>query len=228
MEGTKESDLVTAVLMYAIRCLAEGDYPALRRMRFGPKEIEALREMSLSDLYRVASLRAHCLEIRLDQQVYWPMMDHLQQQRESEETQQTLIAADAPLEMMQSLFGLSPREYSRMRRMLSVDPSVGRPPEPDEDSTHRLWHAWVAQATEDETKSKSGTGSIPPSTSALVSTYLALQTETGLSMRVIWNLTQRWDEYGDLSDQSDPLDKSHQPHHVNAGSTQRHKAVIGQ
>jgi len=191
MEGTKESDLVTAVLMYAIRCLAEKDYPALRNMNFGPREIEALRDMSLSDLYRVESLRVHCLQIGLDRQVYWPMMDHLRQQRESEETQQTLIAADAPLEMMQTLFGLGPREYSRMRRMLSVDPSVGRPPEPDEESTHRLWHAWVDHVGDDESGPLSATA------------YLELHAQTGLSMRAIWNLTQRWDQYGDLTGQSE-------------------------
>ena len=61
MEGTKEADLVTAVLMYAMRCLAEGDQAALRNMNFGVKEIEALREMRIADLYRVESLRAHCL-----------------------------------------------------------------------------------------------------------------------------------------------------------------------
>ncbi len=44
MQGTKEADLVAAVLLYAIRCLAEGDQVALRNMRFGPQEIEALRE----------------------------------------------------------------------------------------------------------------------------------------------------------------------------------------
>ena len=43
MEGTKEADLITAVLMYALRCLAEGDQVALRNMNFGPREIEALR-----------------------------------------------------------------------------------------------------------------------------------------------------------------------------------------
>ncbi len=63
MEGTKEADLVVAVLMYAIRYLAEGDLAALRNMKFGPKEIEALREMSLADLYRIESLRAHCLDV---------------------------------------------------------------------------------------------------------------------------------------------------------------------
>lgn len=191
MQDTKESDLVTAVLMYALRCLTEGDYPALRNMNFGPREIEALREMSLSDLYRIESLRGHCLQIALDRQVYWPMMNHLRQQRASEEAQQALIAEDAPLEMMQALFGLGPREYSRMRRMLSVAPSVGRPPEPDEESSHRLWHAWVDRVGENET------GPLSPTT------YLELHAETGLSMRAIWTLTQRWDQYGDLDVQGD-------------------------
>ncbi len=187
MEGSKESDLVTAILMYAIRCLAEGDHIALRNMNFGPREIEALREMSLSDLYRVESLRVHCLKIGLDRQVYWPMMDHLRQQRESEEIQQTLIAADAPLEMMQTLFGVGPREYSRMRRMLSVNPSVGRPPEPDEAGTHMLWHAWVDRVGEDQSEPLSPTA------------YLELHAETGLPMRAIWSLIQRWGQYGDLT-----------------------------
>ena len=188
MDITKESALVTAVLMYALRCLAEGDQTALRNMNFGPREIDALREMTLADLYRVESLRAHCLEIGLNRQVYWPMMDHLRAQRESEELQRTLIGADAPLEMMQTLFGLGPREYSRLRRMLSVDPSVGRPPEPDEDSTHTLWHAWQTRVGEEETDP------------LLPEAYLEIHEETQLSMRAIWNLTQRWAQYGDLTD----------------------------
>ena len=35
MERTKEADLVTAVLIYAMRCLAEGDHAALRDLHFG-------------------------------------------------------------------------------------------------------------------------------------------------------------------------------------------------
>jgi hypothetical protein len=188
MDITKESALVTAVLMYAIRFLAEGDQTALRNMNFGPREIDALREMTLADLYRIESLRAHCLEIGLNRQVYWPMMDHLRAQRESEELQRTLIGADAPFEMMQTLFGISPREYSRLRRMLLVDPSVGRPSEPDEDSTHTLWHAWQARIGEEETDP------------LLPAAYLEIHEETRLSMRAIWNLTQRWAQYGDLTD----------------------------
>lgn len=185
MDGSKESDLVIAVLMYAVRCLAECDLAALRSMNFGPKEIEALREMSVSDLYRVETLRAHCLKIALNRQIYWPMMDHLRQHRESEETQRSLIAVDAPQEMMHTLFGVGPREYSRLRRMLSVAPSIGRPPDADEDESYKLWYAW------DEIGGKEGAGPLS------VDVYLDLHTETGLSMRAIWNLTQRWEQDGD-------------------------------
>ena len=190
MEGTKESDLITAVLMYAIRCLAEGDQAALRAMNFGPREIEALREMHLADLYRVESLRAHCLDIALNRDVYWPMIEHLRRQRESEELQQVLIAADAPLEMMQTLFGLGSREYTRLRRMLTVDPSVGRPAEPDEDSTHTLWNAWAQRAAREDD------GPLP------AKEYRAIHQETGSPMRAIWNLMQRWSQYGDLTGRS--------------------------
>ncbi len=191
METTKEADLVTAVLLYAIRCLAEGDQSALRNMKFGPSEIESLRELSLADLYRIESLRAHCLDIALNRQVYWPMIDHLRKQRESEETLQSLIAADAPHEMVLILFGVYARDYSRLRRILSVNPSVGRPPEPDEEISNRLWHAWSNRVGSEVS------GLLAPAE------YLELHRETGVPMRAIWNLTQRWTQYGNLTGQTD-------------------------
>ena len=191
MERTKEADLITAVLMYAIRCLAEGDHPALRYMNFGPREIEALRHMRLADLYRVESLRAHCLEIGLNREVYWPMIDHLQQQRQSEEWQQALITADAPLEMLQTLFGVGAREYTRLRRVLTIEPSVGRPLEPDEATSHRLWTAWKSRTGSEDAEVLSP------------ETYLELHHETNIPMRAVWNLTQRWAQFGDLTGEDD-------------------------
>ena len=189
MEGTKESDLVTAVLMYAMRCLAEGDQAALRDMNFGIKEIEALRALQVADLYRIESLRAHCLEIGLNRQVYWPMIERLTAERAMEETIQALIAADAPQEMMQVLFGLNGRDYTRLRRLLAADPAIGRPPELDEAGSRRLWAAWSTRVDDEA--------------SGLLTAedYLVLHKETGLSLRAIWSQTQRWAQYGPLDDQ---------------------------
>jgi hypothetical protein len=119
------------------------------------------------------------------------MIEHLRRQRETEDTLQSLLAADAPLEMLQILFGLNARDYSRLRRTLSVNPSVGRPPEPDEESSHRLWAAWSSRADGE------ASGLLPPAD------YLALHQETGVPLRAIWNLTQRWAQYGNLTGRSD-------------------------
>ncbi|MCP5348362.1 MAG: DUF2857 domain-containing protein [Pseudomonadales bacterium] len=185
MSSNKEADLTTAVLLYAMRCLAEGDQQALRAMNFGPKELGALKEMNLADLYRADTLRVHCLKIALDRTVFWPMLDNLRHQRESDDLQRELLAADAPLEMMRQLFGWSSREYTRWRRLLTLAPSVGRPPELNEADTHALWYAWQARI---EGRDQNALGA---------SDYLDLQQQTGIGLRSIWALVQRWETYGE-------------------------------
>ena len=182
MSGTKESELVTAVLLYAMRCLAEGDQHALRAMRFGPKEIEALRQLRVEDLYRMASLPAHCLAIGLDRKLFWPMMERVRALRESSELQEALIKADAPLEMMRVCFGLGTREYTRQRRMLVATPAIGRPPEPDEATARRLWRELAPKLE------SSGPGGLQPEA------YLAVHRETGVPVRAVWNAARRWIE----------------------------------
>ena len=209
MIGTKEADLVTAVLLYAMRCLAEGDQHALRAMQFGPQEIEALRELNLPDLYRVGTLQAHCLAISLDREVFWPMIAHLRATREAEELQRDLIQADAPLEMMRSLFGVGSREYTRLRRMLALEPAVGRPPEPDEETSHKLWRALSAHMQPDADEA------LDPKQ------YLTVHRESGASMRAIWNLAQRWLDYGDVYAGTDPPSTAKKPALAELGTMQR-------
>ncbi len=186
MLSNKDAELTAAVMLYALRCLTEGDTAALRNMNFGPREIEVLREMNLADLCHIENLRAHCLSITLDRHVYWPMMSHLKRLRESEDLQKSLIRADAPHSMMQTFFGMSGREYARLRRMLVVEAVLGRPPEPDEESTERLWESWR------ERSELLNDGLLPPQE------YLAMHEQTGISLRTIWSQTCRWSEYGPL------------------------------
>ena len=186
MKGAKEAELVTAVLLYAMRCLAEGDQHALRSMRFGAREIEALRGLSLEDLYRVASLPAHCLAIRVDRKLFWPMMERLRLARESKALQRELIQADAPSEMMRRFFGIGGREFTRQRRLLLAPRAVGRPPEPDEETAHRLWRALAPRL-------QAG-GPDGPGPEA----YLEVHRESGAPLRAVWNAAQRWLEYGDV------------------------------
>ena len=107
MTGTKEAQLTSAIMAFALHCVQEGDQSALRAMNFGPAEIRALQDLSMGDLCHLKEVRAHCLDVVLNRDVYWPMLSQLKQRRESESLQHTLIQADASLDMMQTFFGMS-------------------------------------------------------------------------------------------------------------------------
>ena len=173
MSRTKEADLVSAAFLYAARCLAEGDSHALRHLNFGTREVEALRGLTVTDIERAATLRGHFLEIRLDREAYWQIIAHLERERAAEAVQHALIRADAPLEMLELLFGIGAREHAVLCALLGVRPSVGRPPGADEATTHRLWAAYQARI---------GEGSSGPLAPA---DYLALHRETGAPLRTI-------------------------------------------
>lgn len=180
MSSSKEAELVAAVLLYAVRCLAEGDHPALAAMNFGPREVDALKGLTLADFSRLGTLQAHCLRATLNREVFWSLVEYLERERRAETVQLALIAADAPLEMMRALFGISSREYTRLRRWLGVTPVVGRPPEPEEALAEGVWQAWTRRATAREP------GQPAPEI------YLDIHRETGASLRGIWVLTRRW------------------------------------
>ena len=178
--ATKEGDLTAAVMLYASRCLREGDLLALRGMGFGPSELEALGALNLGDVQRAGALSAHCLEIRLAGPLFRRMMGILADMRKEEELQRTLIRADAPWEMMHALFGMANREYTRLRRALDVESGVGRPTDLDNDMANRLWSVLRGRLRADRDRP------LEPHE------FLAVHTECGVSLRALWTHARLW------------------------------------
>ena len=177
----KEYELTYAVLRYAADCLQEGDWPALRDLGFGPKEIEALRNLTLAELGLLARrLAGHALKARLDRPAFWAVLDQVRWEHEHRALRMEFVRRDAPAEMMQALFGMGAKEYAACRRAAEMPPSVGRPSEPDEETAHRVWQAWQDAGVEP--------GQAGPRD------WLAVADATGVSLRVIWRLVQRWME----------------------------------
>ena len=188
MTRTKEADLVSALYLYASRCWAEGDLPALRAMGFGREEVDALLSLTLTDIQRLCNVHGHPLKVELDARTFRLIVEHLRRERRKEETLRALVAADAPLPMMQALFGLTGKEYTGWRKLLNMPPSAGRPPDADEDESHRAWHAWRAMLGDRD----------PDEVEA--AELLALHEQTGVPMRSLWNLVQRWSTRGGPGD----------------------------
>ena len=182
MQRTKEGDLVTAIAIYAVRCLAEGDHASLRKMKFGKKEIDELSKMDLMDLSHIATLRSHCLEIGLNREIYWEMMRFLRTQRDAEDFKDKLVTLDAPYDLLKRFYGMSTREYTDRRRAFGDDSvtSAGRPEEPTDDESHRLWRLWKKLAGDQETRL------LTPEQ------YLELSADAEMSIRSVWLLCERW------------------------------------
>ncbi|MCY4129261.1 MAG: STY4526/YPO1902 family pathogenicity island replication protein [Gammaproteobacteria bacterium] len=178
--NTKEGSLVCAVLMYAMRCLAEGDLRSLQHMQFGEKEVEALRDLQMLDLSRVEAMKAHCLSVSLNRQVFWPMIDLLKRERKNEDLLNDLIDKNAPFDMLHELFGLSTREYAARRRHLPASLGQGRPQLPERSVEDELYAAWRKIVDGRNSYELNGAD------------YIDLHTKTGVSIRAVWSLVSKW------------------------------------
>ena len=179
-DSTKEGELLSAVMLYATRCFREGDLFGLRGMGFGPTEFQALETINLGDLQRAGTLSAHCLEIRVDGPLFRRVIERVAEMREDEELQRELIQADAPVEMMRSLFGMTARDYTKLRRALDVKDGVGRPAELDDDMQNRLWSMLRGRLQADCERP------MEPRE------FLAVRAKSGAPLRALWTLAQGW------------------------------------
>ena len=73
------------------------------------------------------------------------------------------------------------------RRLMTLAPAVCRNTELKETDTHALWYAWQSKVQADD----------KPTLTA--EDYLDLQQQTGIGLRSIWALVQRWETYGEGS-----------------------------
>jgi hypothetical protein len=167
------------VLRYLASCLSEGDWSALRDMGIGPKEAEALRGISLSELTNLErKLAGHVLHVELDRDAFWTVVEQIRRESELHRTRMQLISLDAPSDMMQALFGMGVKEYTFARRVIGAPPGVGRPPEPTEEQARVIWLAWESLGLEPSLA--------PPKV------WLELAKNLDLPLRLIWRVTQRW------------------------------------
>jgi hypothetical protein len=175
----KEFELTHAVLRYAASCLSEGDWSALRDMGIGPKEAEALKDITISELTNLErKLAGHVLRVELDRDAFWTVVGQIRREAELQQLRMEFVQLDAPSDMMQVLFGMGVKEYTFARRVLGAPPGVGRPPEPTEVEARAVWLAWEKLGLEPNL--------------ATPAVWRELAQETGLPLRLIWRVTQRW------------------------------------
>lgn len=178
---SKESELNYAVFMYAMRCVAEGDVDALRRIGFVPEDVPILDQLRMADLQALAASRAHALDIRIDRDAMQRLMDTMHRRRTRERLKQELLRLEAPLQMMAALFGMNAREYTAARDRIGVTGGIGRPRTQIDDDEARIWRLWVQLAD-----------AWNPQKLRHDDLWLVIGREEPSQLRNAWTAIQRW------------------------------------
>ena len=174
----KAGDFVVALVVYAMRCIEDGDTKRLIRMGFGAAEVEELAALRFGDIQRIERLESHCLDIKVDRRAFAEMIRRIRTDGRSQEWERRLIRSDAPLDMMRSLFGTNSREYTRLRELYEVS-TTGRPREPTEQEEARLWPVLARRVD------GAPDGVLPPAE------YITISEELGIPLRVVWRESKR-------------------------------------
>ena len=174
----KAGDFVVALVIYAMRCVQDGEMDTLARMGFGPAEVATLAGLRFGDLKRIERLRSHFLDIRVDRAAFSDLLDRIRGDGFSTEWEHALICAAAPFEMMRCLFGTTNRKYTTLRQSFGVS-SVGRPRDPTEAEAAAVWRQIVHR------RRTFGRETLLPAD------YLDISQQCGLPLRTVWRESKR-------------------------------------
>ena len=174
----KAGDFVVALVIYAMRCVQDGETDTLARMGFGPAEVASLTALRFGDLKRIEKLRSNFLDIRVDRAAFADLIRRIRGDGFSTEWEHALIRAEAPFDMMRCLFGTTNRSYTKLRQLFGVS-NVGRPRVPTEAESAALWRLIGRRLRE------SGREVLLPAD------YLAISEQSGVPLRTVWRESKR-------------------------------------
>ena len=171
-----EYEITHATIRYAMQCMQESNWHALREMGFGPRECEAIANLTLAELSALEQrIHGHVLKVQLNPALLWQALEDIKQETTKQHTLADLIQRDAPAEMMNVLFGMGEKTYTRMRRHFQVSTGVGRPAELHPDTIMAL------SAMLDRFDN-----ALSPAD------WVVASDELGLSLRTLWREYRRW------------------------------------
>ncbi|MDH5181004.1 MAG: DUF2857 domain-containing protein [Gammaproteobacteria bacterium] len=172
-----DSDLAYHVLMYAIHALAEGDLKSITKMGFTIDEIQQISQLPAKSIKHLARLSDHFLVVTPNHDSFTRIMAHVKQELAQDQLQDELLRLEAPITMMQTLYGMSTAEYLQRHTLLGLSSrGAGRPRHPSEEDQVSIWESWLRSE-----------GKLLPER------YIQVAEETKQPLRALWSLLQAWE-----------------------------------
>ena len=190
----KETEFMHSVILYCLRCHAEGDLTALHDMGFGGEEMRGIMSLTAAEQVKLAAHGTRLLSVTLDRDVFWQAVKNIDQDSDRETEINRLITHDAPLPMMYATTGMGSKSYSLKRRQFGMLKSpVGRPPVPSDETANSVFDKLAEIAERSDYQGPK--------------MFLDLfeELDRKVPLRVIWNLFHRWEREGRIKVTRGPI-----------------------
>jgi len=139
------------ILHFVIERIHEGHFDAVLALGFSWEQIRFLESLPGRDLHYLFNFAEHfiALQIDLDAAQARIAIQRVTEQQRLRETQQALLRAGAPRQLMIELYGWTATYYCDQRKFLGLDedmPRGGRPQNPSPDAEDQILLQWEQHA----------------------------------------------------------------------------------
>jgi len=136
--------LAHQIMRYIARLTADGNIALLLELGFTPSDIGRLSRMNVSEADRLSQLANNFLNVTglINRDKLQLAINYLEQEREQQETIDTLFRLKATLPLMNLLYSIEREEFVQHRKLLDiVDPGgrIRHLTEPEESLVYQLW-----------------------------------------------------------------------------------------
>ena len=120
--SNKEAELNNAILLYICECQVSGDFMALRSLGISTDIQDELRTMTIQEVLHTAHIKASFIKnIEIDGAILANLIKRASSEKKSQFILDQLIQRGAPLQLVQSLEGITAMEFSTLRKMQNID-----------------------------------------------------------------------------------------------------------
>ena len=116
------SDLKAAILKYICECQVEGDFLTLQRMGIPNQVLDMLNSMTIQEILHVTNMQTEFVtEIQFDVPSLERALLRSREARREQWVRERMIALGAPLQLLKRIAGLTPQEFSNIRKMQNIE-----------------------------------------------------------------------------------------------------------
>lgn len=138
----KYADINSALLRFISYCHSEGDYETLNNIGIDHEALALIQSMTVQEALHTTKVKTSFIKsLTIDSPLLKSLLLRARNQVNSNRYIDELIDYGAPIELIQQLTGISPKEFAERRKMKNIQ-TRGRTQMPSEEQEAAIIEAW--------------------------------------------------------------------------------------